>query len=91
MMYYRAVEIKDGESAEPVSFVGVHPIAWHDIASGPPAVGFVEDDVVDALLAACEAGKQFVAKYAADTESIIARRALDKMEAAIALARGECA
>jgi len=43
------------------------------------------------LLAACEAGKQFVAKYAADTESIIARRALDKMEAAIALARGECA
>jgi len=37
-----------------------------------------------ALAKACEDGAKFVAKYAVDTESVIACRALDRMETALA-------
>lgn len=39
--YYRAVEINiEGNSVEPVNYVGVHPLKWMD--SQPPDMGFVE-------------------------------------------------
>jgi hypothetical protein len=41
-MLYRAIEIVDGISDEPVNFVGVHPVRWPIIATGMPDVGFAE-------------------------------------------------
>ena len=53
--YFRAVEIdEDGNTTEGVSYVGVHPIARHRHPD-EPQIAFVETDVVDALLKACEA------------------------------------
>ena len=40
------------------------------------------------LLEALELATQFVGKYVADTESVIGKRALDRMNTAIAKARG---
>lgn len=40
------------------------------------------------LLEALELATRFVGKYVADTESVIGKRALDRMNAAIAKARG---
>lgn len=37
---YRRVNIVNGETAEPVHFVGIHPVAWGE--SPQPTVGFVE-------------------------------------------------
>lgn len=38
----------------------------------------------EALAEACKDGAKFIAKYAVDAESVIAQRALDRMEAALA-------
>ena len=43
-MLYKRIEIVDGESIEPVSFVGVHPVNWPGWV-GEPAVGFAEVDL----------------------------------------------
>jgi len=40
---YKAVEIKDGESTEPVQYVGVYCLHWMK-EWGPPFMGFVEVD-----------------------------------------------
>ena len=40
---YKYVSIKDGESVEPVNFVGVHPFNW-PANIGPPDAGFAEID-----------------------------------------------
>lgn len=51
-MLYKRVEIKNGETTEPVSFVGVHPIAWPRYV-GEPEVAFAEvDEDPEALRAA---------------------------------------
>lgn len=42
-MLYRRVEIQDGESVEPVQFVGVYALNWGG-ERGPPTVAFVEDE-----------------------------------------------
>lgn len=53
-MYYKRVNIIDGKgSNEPVNFVGVHPLIWHDHPEHPE-VGFVEcDDYIDKLQELC--------------------------------------
>ena len=51
-MYYRRVEIVDGETEEPVHFVGIHPIGWMngDPKMIRPTAAFVECDEVEKLL-----------------------------------------
>lgn len=85
-MLYKRVEIKNGETTEPVSFVGVHPIAWPRYV-GEPEVAFAEvDEDTEALRAAGDelAEKASVAsQFVADTELVIGKRALDGLWAAI--------
>ena len=57
MKYYRRVEIVDGETAEPVNFVGLPPVTWmmarslnSDGAMIEPTAAFVESDEVEELL-----------------------------------------
>ena|GEM_PF-3802199 len=51
--YYRRVEIDaEGNSVEPVNFVGVHPIKWNKanrniFGDNTPDVGFVEAEVYE--------------------------------------------
>ena len=47
-MYYRRVEIVDGETAEPVHFVGIYPMDWPSYIA--PTAAFVESDEVGKLL-----------------------------------------
>ena len=49
---YRRVEIVDGETTEPVHYVGVHPITWMnaDRKMIEPIVAFVESDEAEKLL-----------------------------------------
>ncbi|MCK5307189.1 MAG: hypothetical protein KAJ73_01125 [Zetaproteobacteria bacterium] len=56
-MYYRRVEIVDGESVEPVQFVGFPPITFmiardlnSDLEMIEPTAAFVESDEVEKLL-----------------------------------------
>ena len=49
-MYYRRVEIVDGETTEPAQFVGVHPLVWHRACGGDPTAAFVESDEMEKLL-----------------------------------------
>lgn len=45
--YYRRIEIDtDGNNAEPVNFVGVHPLRWDEDQKIPDA-GFVEAEVYE--------------------------------------------
>jgi hypothetical protein len=59
-MLYRGVEIVDGETEEPVNYVGIHPIRWPTAEGRQPTVAFVaidDDDVFsagDELAAAVE-------------------------------------
>ena len=41
---FRAIPIVDGESTEPVRYVGVHPVKWSHTLQGVPDLGFVEAD-----------------------------------------------
>lgn len=43
--FYKAVrlDIKAGEKTEPVNYVGVHPLVWHDHPD-QPEMGFMEID-----------------------------------------------
>jgi hypothetical protein len=51
--YYRRVEIDaEGNSAEPVNFVGVHPLRWNRSdrsisGNNPPDAGFVEAEAYE--------------------------------------------
>ena len=47
-MYYRRVKIVDGETAEPVHFVGIFPANWPGYIA--PTAAFVESDEVEKLL-----------------------------------------
>jgi hypothetical protein len=53
MTIYRRVEIVNGESAEPVAWVAVHPVNWPGWVGAPDA-GFVEDEATERRLAAAE-------------------------------------
>jgi hypothetical protein len=53
MTVYRRIEIVNGESAEPVAWVGVHPVNWPGWVGAPDA-GFVEDEATERRLAAAE-------------------------------------
>lgn len=66
MTFYRRVEIVDGETKEPVNFVGFYPILWMegDRAVIQPTTAFVETDIVDDLL---DAYKAIVREYDAET------------------------
>lgn len=44
-MNYKRVEIKDGNSTEPVQYVGVYALKWQK-EWGEPEVGFVEIDEI---------------------------------------------
>ena len=48
---YRIVEIKKGNSTEPVQYVGVYTLRWKDINPqvDAPEVGFVEVEVIPIL------------------------------------------
>ena len=52
MGYYRLVGIVDGETAEPVHYVGFHPVTWmignHEMIE--PIVAFVKSDESEKLL-----------------------------------------
>jgi len=40
---YKRIDIVDGETEEPVNFVGVHPLSWEKRTTiKSPAAGFVE-------------------------------------------------
>ena len=51
--YYKRVEINaEGNSAEPVNFVGVHPLRWNRSdrtvqGNNPPDAGFVEAEAYE--------------------------------------------
>lgn len=45
-MKYKAVQIKDGDSTEPVQYVGVYVLNWQK-EWGIPEIGFVEDEPID--------------------------------------------
>ena len=47
-MHYRRVEIVDGETADPVHFVGIHPMMWPGYIN--PTAAFVESDEAEKLL-----------------------------------------
>ena len=85
--YFRAVEIdEDGNTTEGVSYVGVHPIAWHRHPD-EPQIAFVETGVVDDLLAACEDARDHLRLLVA--EGILEYVNTEKLDAAIAAAEGE--
>jgi len=85
--YFRAVTIdKDGNTTEGVSYVGVHPIAWHRHPA-QPQLAFVETDVVDDLLAACEDARSHLRLLVA--EGILEYVNTEVLDAALAKARGE--
>ncbi len=49
MNMYRHVEMVEGNTVEPVSFVGIHPLRWDK--GYPPDVGFVEAEEAELLRA----------------------------------------
>jgi hypothetical protein len=52
MTYYRRVEIVDGETEEPVNFVGVYTLHWPE--GYTPEAAFVEEDSIDAKMKAAK-------------------------------------
>lgn len=62
-MLYRRVEIKDGATEEPVSFVGVHPIKWYRMGGDAPDAAFIEafsDDFDPVLKALAELYEEYI-------------------------------
>jgi hypothetical protein len=53
MTVYRRIEIVNGESAEPVAWVAVHPVNWPGHI-GEPDAAFIEDEAAERRLAAAE-------------------------------------
>jgi len=85
--YFRAIEIdEDGCTEEAVSYVGVHPITWHRHPA-QPQIAFVETDIVDELLEACESARGHLQLLVA--EGILEYVNTEVLDAAIAKAKGE--
>ena len=83
--YFRAVELEtDGSTVEPVSYFGIHPACWGD---DEPTLAFVETDVVDDLLAACEDARSHLRLLVA--EGILEYVNTEVLDAALAKAKGE--
>ena len=59
MLYKRVEFLEDGKSAEPVNFVGVHPLRWQS-EFGEPTAAFAEVDDEDTE-ALCAAGDELAA------------------------------
>ena len=53
MKLYRRVEVVNGETTEPVAFVGVHPVLWCSSAclAQEPTAAFVEASDVEQIIA----------------------------------------
>ena len=84
--YFRAIAIdEDGCTEEAVSYVGVHPIMWHRHPA-QPQVAFVETDIVDKLLEACEDARGHLQLLVA--EGILEYVNTEVLDAVIAEVRG---
>lgn len=64
---YKAVEIKNGNSDEPVNYVGVHPLIWNDHPV-LPEMGFVEVQLPTEKEIKIEANTQYLLWEDADTD-----------------------
>lgn len=91
--FVRVVEATADGFAEPVQWVGVYALRWHDQPT-QPTVAFVETDVVDKLLAACEKALEWAAGWPlgscySSADGRAAKEVCEACEVAIAAVKGD--
>ena len=80
--YYKRVSI---DSDEPVNFVGVHPLIWHDHPEQPEA-GFIEcNEKIEALEELCTLRGELIEMYLYPAKATLWKDIPDNIQASIEL------